>query len=60
VVDTTGYFNSASNMLRAGDFILTNASSTGVIENGILIVRQNTPGAVDVSNISSFGTINSD
>ena len=59
-VDTAGYFNKAANMMRAGDFVFTNASTSGTPENGVLIVLSNAGGVVDVSNISSFGLLNSD
>ena len=60
VIDTAGYFNKAANMMRVGDFVFANASTTGTPESGVLIVKSNANGVVDVSNISSFGLINSD
>lgn len=59
-VDTTGYFNAAASMLRVGDFVLANASASGVVESGVLIVKSNAAGVVDVSNITPFGLIDSD
>jgi hypothetical protein len=59
-VDTTGYFNQAASMLRVGDFVLANASASGVVESGVLIVKSNAAGVVDVSNITPFGLIDSD
>jgi hypothetical protein len=59
-VDNTGYFNSAVLMLRVGDFILANCSTGGTPENGLFVVRSNTGSAVDVANMNTFGTANSD
>ena len=59
-IDTAGYFNGASTMMRAGDFILANANTGSTTESGVMIVKSNTGGVVDVSNINSFGLINSD
>jgi hypothetical protein len=60
VVDTTGYFNQAASMLRVGDFIFANCSTGGTMESGVFIVRANTGGVVDVTNISPFGLGNTD
>jgi hypothetical protein len=59
-VDTSGYFNGASNMLRVGDFILANASLGGTPENGMLVVLANASGVVDASNLTAFGGTNTD
>lgn len=64
-VDAAGYFNSASDLLQVGDWILVSSTST----YGIHIVNANSrdltanppvSGVVDVSNAVSFGTIDSD
>jgi hypothetical protein len=59
-VDNTGYFNAAASMLRVGDFIFGNCNTGGTIESGVFVVRLNSGGVVDVSNITSFGALNSD
>lgn len=59
-IDTTGYFNEAAAMLRVGDFVFANASASGVVESGVLIVKSNAGGVVDLSNITSFGPLDSD
>ena len=59
-IDTSNYFNGAAAMLRPGDFILTNASTSGTVESGVLIVKTNAGNSVDVANLTTFGTINSD
>ena len=38
-VDTAGYFNSASEMLRVGDMILANVESEGAMKAGIFLVN---------------------
>ncbi|HEX6143357.1 MAG TPA: hypothetical protein VFZ01_11595 [Geminicoccaceae bacterium] len=59
-IDSAGYFNGASTMMRPGDFVFANASTGGTTESGVLIVKSNVGGVVDASNILSFGLINSD
>lgn len=62
-VDTDGYFNQAANMLRVGDMILANTNINATVESGVFIVRAPVNAAVnqvDVSNITSFGVLNSD
>lgn len=55
-VDGAGYFNAATDMLRAGDMILANTNGG----NGVFVVAANTNGAVDVANLTPFGTSNTD
>jgi hypothetical protein len=55
-VDTSGYFNSASDMLRTGDMILANTGSGG----GVLVIASNAGGTVDAANLTAFGATNSD
>ena len=56
VVDSTGYFNGAAAMLRVGDFIFVSAT----MQSGVFIVASNTGGVVDVSDITAFGTVDTD
>ena len=60
VVDTTGYFNGAAAMLRAGDFIMANTNTGGSVQSGMFIVKSNTGTAVNTSNINDFGAVDSD
>ena len=39
-VDTTGYFNAASDMLRAGDMLLANVATAGTSQSGVFAVRR--------------------
>lgn len=51
-VDTAGYFNTTSAMLRVGDFIMTNAG--GMTQNGMLIVTSNDGVNVKTTNLVGF------
>ncbi|GBD42680.1 hypothetical protein HRbin40_00135 [bacterium HR40] len=59
-VDNSGYFNDASRMLREGDFILVNAGLGTAPQSGVMVVVANSGGVVDVSNITVFGSVNTD
>lgn len=59
-VDTTGYFNGASDLLRVGDMVLANCASGGAPSAGVLVVATNAAGVVDVANLTPFGAANSD
>ena len=60
VVDTAGYFNSAADMLRVGDMIIGNVATAASPQAGILVVRSNTGGVVNVSDLAAFGAVNTD
>ncbi len=60
VVDSTGYFNGAAAMLRVGDFIFANANVSATMQSGVFIVASNAGGVVDVSDITAFGTVDTD
>lgn len=60
-IDGSGYFNHAADMLRVGDLIMANtAVGTDSPAAGIFVVRANTAGAVDVGNLTPFGSSNTD
>lgn len=59
-VDTTGYFNGASDLLRIGDMILANTDTDGTPAGGVFVVASNAAGVVDVTNIAPFGAANTD
>jgi len=59
-VDTTGYFNGASDLLRVGDMVLANCAVGGAPSAGVLVVATNAAGVVDLANLTPFGTANSD
>lgn len=58
--DTAGYFNKAADMLRAGDMILANLDTGGTPSAGLFVVAVSQGTNVDVSNLTPFGTANSD
>ncbi|MFZ1428674.1 MAG: hypothetical protein WAS21_18120 [Geminicoccaceae bacterium] len=60
VVDNTGYFNAAGRMLRIGDFILLNAGLGTTPTHGVVVVVANAGGTVDVTNVTTFGAVNTD
>ncbi len=59
-VDNAGYFNPASRMVRVGDFILLNAGIEATPTHGVAVVVANAGGAVDVTNVTTYGAVNTD
>ena len=59
-VDNAGYFNPASRMVRIGDFILLNAGVESTPTHGVVVVVANSGSAVDVTNVTTFGAVNTD
>ena len=59
-VDNAGYFNAASRMVRVGDFILLNAGLLATPTHGVVVVVANAGGVVDVTNVTTFGAVNTD
>ncbi len=59
-VDTAGYFNDASNLLRVGDMLFANVDTGGVPGAGIFLVKSNAAGVVDVADITAVGSVNTD
>ncbi|WP_434615018.1 hypothetical protein [Azospirillum sp. B2RO_4] len=60
-VDTAGYFNGAADLLRVGDMLLANcAVGSAAPATGVLVVAASANGAVDVANLTPFGSANSD
>jgi hypothetical protein len=61
-VDGSGYFNSASSLLKVGDLMYVHANSAGTTPTfGFVIVTSITAaGVVDVTNATALGTIDSD
>jgi hypothetical protein len=47
-------------MLRVGDFILANANIDATVQSGVFIVAANAGGAVNVTDLTVFGTANMD
>jgi hypothetical protein len=60
VVDTAGYFNTAADMLRVGDMIIGNVATATSPQAGIFVVRSNSEGVVNVSDLTSLGAVDTD
>ncbi|MBK8906708.1 MAG: hypothetical protein IPM60_02010 [Rhodospirillales bacterium] len=60
IVDASGYFNAAADMVRVGDMILANVDTDGSPAAGVFLVKSNNAGVVDVADLTSFGSIDSD
>lgn len=58
VVDASGYFNAAADMVRPGDMILANTDTGATGAAGVLVVAANTGSVVDVANLTVFNAAN--
>jgi len=54
-VDTSGYFNEATDMVRVGDMILANTDTDGTPSSGIFLINANAAGAVDAADMTAVG-----
>lgn len=59
-VDTSGYFNEASDMLRVGDIIVANTDTDGTPVSGFYLVNANTAGVIDVADMMQIGSVDTD
>ena len=59
-VDTAGYFNAASDMVRIGDMIMANVDTDGTPAAGIFLVNANASGVVDVADMTAVGGADTD
>ena len=59
-IDTAGYFNDASDMVRVGDMIMANADTDGTPTSGILLVNANASGVVDAADLTAVGSVDTD
>ena len=59
-IDTTGYFNDASDMVRIGDMILANTDTDGTPSAGIYLIASNASGVVDVADLTVVGGTDTD
>lgn len=60
VVDTSGYFNTFASQMNVGDFIFSRCSKGGSETYGVFVVLTNSAGVVDVGDLVSFQTANTD
>ncbi|OAN50159.1 hypothetical protein A6A04_01745 [Paramagnetospirillum marisnigri] len=58
-MDTEGYFNAASTMLRVGDIIVANVDTAGTMKGGLFLVSANSGGVVDVNDLTQIGAADS-
>lgn len=59
-IDTSGYFDSASSILKVGDLMYVYSGVGGSVAFGFVVVTSNSSGVVDVTNVTAIGTIDSD
>tara|TARA_R110000787_G_scaffold63679_11_gene144196 strand:- start:298519 stop:298788 length:270 start_codon:yes stop_codon:yes gene_type:complete len=59
-VDTAGYFNDASDMLRTGDMVFANTDTEGAPAGGIFIINANASGTVDADDMTQIGGTDTD
>lgn len=59
-VDTSGYFNEASDMLRVGDILVANTDTDGTPASGFYLVNANAAGVVDVADMTAVGSTDTD
>ena len=60
IVDTAGYFNDASDMLRTGDMVFANTDTEGTPAGGIFIINANASGIVDADDMTQIGGTDTD
>lgn len=60
-VDTSGYFNSVSGLLKVGDLIYVVVTSAGAVSTaGWHVVMTNASGVVNVSDVTALTVTNTD
>lgn len=59
-IDSTGYFNAACDMLRAGDIVIANVDTGSTPKAGLFLVSQAANGVVDVNDMTQIGANDSD
>ena len=59
-IDTAGYFNAATDMVRIGDMVMANTDTDGTPGSGIYLVNANAAGVVDVADMTAVGAVDTD
>jgi len=59
-VDTAGYFNAATDMVRVGDMVMANTDTDGAPSSGLYLVNANAGGIVDVADMTTVGAVDTD
>ncbi|MBL4691033.1 MAG: hypothetical protein JKY68_06165 [Rhodospirillales bacterium] len=54
-VDTSGYLNDATDIVRVGDMVLANTDTDGTPASGIFLVNANAAGVVDLADMTAVG-----
>ena len=54
-MDTSGYLNDATDIVRVGDMILANTDTDGTAASGIFLVNANAAGVVDLADMTAVG-----
>ena len=54
-VDTSGYLNAATDIVRVGDMVLANTDTDGTPASGIFLVNANAAGVVDLADMTAVG-----
>lgn len=57
-VAASGYFNAASDMLRAGDMVIANVNMADTPKAGLFLVATAAAGVVDISDMTQIGATN--
>lgn len=59
-IDGSGYFNSASSILKVGDLVYVHSAADSTPAFGFVVVNANDGTTVDVTSVTTVGTIDSD
>lgn len=59
-IDGAGYFNSAASILKVGDLIYVYSGVGGSVAFGFVVVNANDGTTVDVTSVTTVGTVDSD
>lgn len=59
-VDGAGYFNDAASILKVGDLMYVYSSADTVPGFGLVVVNANSGTVVDVTSVTTLGTVDSD
>ena len=54
-MDTSGYLDAATDIVRVGDMILANTDTDGTPASGIFLVNANAAGVVDLADMTAVG-----
>jgi len=55
-VDTSGYFDTATDMVRVSDMVLAHVDTDGTPASGIYLINANAAGVVDAADLTSVGS----